>query len=172
MPELPRLSDLVSGAITDHGKATADLLRRLDQDEKVDLVAEGVQCLGDLAQTGARFFLYWDNIATLLAVDGEGPLTFPAPPKCARGEIHDFALAIPGVRSAELSTGLRRRGESQDEIRAGAITVTLGEDTVELRVDCSGAPRGLYEGTLSLTGGKKTQSSQKFNVYIDPKPVP
>jgi hypothetical protein len=182
MSELPRLSDLVSGAITDHGKATADILRRLDQDEKVDLVAESVKCLGGLAQTGARFFLFWDNIATLLAADGGGPLTFPAPPNCAEGETRDFVLAMPGVTSARISTGLRRRGEPSAEISARSIAVRVSQGNVEISVDCSGAPRGLYEGTLTVTGATTTgigatgagagETSRTFNVYIDPKPVP
>jgi hypothetical protein len=172
MPELPRLGDLVADAIDVHGKGTADLLRRLDQDEPVDLGAEAVACLGDLAQTGARFFRFWDNIATLLAADGDGPLKHPPPQQCARGEIHDFVLDIPDVRSVAMTTGLRRRGERGPVIAPAAIEVRTRNNKIELKVDCSGVPRGLYEGTLSATAPSGNAVTRSFNVYIDPKPRP
>lgn len=173
MSDQPKLRDLVADAITDHGKATADLLRRVGQEEKIDPLGETMQCLGDLVQTGARFFLFWDNIATLAAMDGAGQGTpYPHPLNCAPGEIQDFALDIPGVKTPKVPTGLRRRGETKTEIAAKAISATATNNTVDLRVDCSGAPRGLYEGTLTMIGADGQPASQVFNVYIDPKPRP
>lgn len=166
--EIPKLSDLMAEAVSDHGRATADLFRRLDQEEQVDLTAETIQCLGQLFQTGARFFLFWDNIATLMAADGDGPLTFPAPKKCAEGEKHDFTLPMPGISTANVQSGLRRRGETTDAIDANAITVALGNDQVVITVDCSGAWRGLYEGTLTVVDANGTTAVRAYNVYIDP----
>jgi len=168
MSELPKLSDLVAAAITDHGKATADILKRLDQGENVDLAAETIQCLGQLTQTGARFFLFWDNIATLLAAEGGGPLTFPQTAVCAAGEKKVFELEIEGVAAATANAGLRRRGDDTVTIGANAITVTVASDHLVITVDCSGAPRGVYEGTLSVVGADGTQTTRAYNVYIDP----
>jgi len=40
MAELPnKLTDLVAEAVSEHGKATADVFRRLGRGERVDLVA-------------------------------------------------------------------------------------------------------------------------------------
>jgi hypothetical protein len=168
MSELPKLSDLVADAITDHGKATADILKRLDQGENVDLAAETIQCLGQLTQTGARFFLFWDNIATLLAAEGAGPLTFPETAVCAQGEKKDFELNIEGVTSATVQSGLRRRGDDTVTIGANAISVTVATDQLVITVDCSGAPRGVYEGTLTVVGAAGTTTTRAYNVYIDP----
>lgn len=168
MPELPKLSDLVADAITGHGKATADILRRLDQGQDVDLAAETIQCLGQLTQTGARFFLFWDNIATLLAAGGGGPLTFPQTAVCAEGEKKDFELNIEGVTSATVNAGLRRRGDDTITIDADAITVTVATDQLLITVDCGGAPRGVYEGSLAVVGADGTPTTRVYNVYIDP----
>ena len=168
MNELSKLGDLVAGAITGHGKATADLLRRLDQGEEVDLVGETVECLGDLTGTGARFIMFWDNIATLLAAEGAGPLTFPETAVCAQGEKKDFELNIEGVTSATVQSGLRRRGDDTVTIGANAISVTVATDQLVITVDCSGAPRGVYEGTLSVVGAAGTTTTRAYNVYIDP----
>jgi hypothetical protein len=158
----------VAGAITDHGKATADVLRRLDEVENVDLTAETIKCLGQLAHTGARFLLFWDNIATLLATEGNGPLTFPQPNVCAQGEIQTFELIIPGISSAEVKSGLRRRGDDTVTIDAGAITLSIANDQLAINVDCSGARRGLYEGTLGVVGSDGAGTTRAYNVYIDP----
>jgi hypothetical protein len=168
MNELPRLGDLVAGAITDHGKATADLLRRLDQGEKVDLVGETVECLGNLTGTGARFLMFWDNIATLLAADGEGPLTFPAPKLCADGEIQSLRLRVEGTTSARVESGLRRRGDGGTSIGAQSITLQVDNGVLVLEVDCSGVPRGLYEGSVSLVDAGGTRTMRTYNLYIDP----
>lgn len=168
MPELPKLSDLVVGAITDHGKATADLLRRLDQDEQVDLAAETVECLGNLTQTGARFLLFWDNIATLLAADDDGPLTFPPPKKCAQGEVQSLRLRVSGVTSARVESGLRRRGDDVFAIQANALTLNVDNSELVLEVDCSGVARGLYEGRVSLVGAGGVRTMRTYNFYIDP----
>lgn len=168
MNELSKLGDLVAGAITDHGKATADLLRRLDQEEKVDLVGETVECLGNLTRTGARFILFWDNIATLLAADGDGPLTFPAPKPCAEGEIQSLRLRVGGITSARVESGLRRRGDDGPAIDAQAITLKVDNGVLVLEVDCSGVPRGLYEGTFSMVGAGGTPTMRTYNLYIDP----
>lgn len=168
MNELPRLGDLVAGAITDHGKAAADLLRRLDQGEKVDLVGETVECLGNLTGTGARFVMFWDNIATLLAADGAGPITFPAPKVCADGEIQSLRLRVEGITSAQVESGLRRRGDGGTSIEAQAITLRVDNGVLVLEVDCSGVPRGLYEGTVSVVGAGGTSTMRTYNLYIDP----
>jgi hypothetical protein len=168
MNELPRLGDLVAGAITAHGTATADLLRRLDQGEKVDLVGETVECLGNLTGTGARFLMFWDNIATLLAADGEGPLTFPAPKLCADGEIQSLRLRVEGTTSARVESGLRRRGDGGTSIGAQSITLQVDNGVLVLEVDCSGVPRGLYEGSVSLVDAGGTRTMRTYNLYIDP----
>lgn len=168
MSELPRLSDLVVEAVTGHGKATADLLRRLDGGKKVDLGAELVECLGDLTRTGARFALFWDNIATLLAADGDGPLTFPPPKSCAEGEIQSLRLSLEGVTSASVESGLRRRGAEDISIQPNAIALKMDGSVLVLDIDCSGVPRGLYEGTVSLVRGDGTSTMRAYNVYIDP----
>jgi len=168
MNELPRLGDLVAGAITDHGKAMADLLRRLDQGEEVDLVGETVECLGNLTGTGARFLMFWDNIATLLAADGEGPLTFPAPKLCADGEIQSLRLRVEGITSARVESGLRRRGDGGTSIGAQSIALKVDNGVLVLEVDCSGVPRGLYEGSVSVVGAGGTRTMRTYNLYIDP----
>jgi hypothetical protein len=168
MKELSEFGDLVAGAITDHGKATADLFRRLDQGEKVDLLAETVAWLGNLTVTGAKFLVFWDNIATLLAADGNAPITFLPPKPCAEGEIQSLRLRVDGVRSAVVESGLRRRGEEGTSIDAKAISVKVDRGVLVLEVDCSGKPRGLYEGTVSLTGADGTSSMRTYNLYIDP----
>ena len=168
MKELSELGDLVAGAITDHGKATANLLRRLDQGEKVDLVGETVERLGNLIATGARFVLFWDNIATLLAADGDGPLTFPPPKHCAEGEIQSLRLPVEGVKSAGVVSGLRRRGDEGTPVDAKAISLKMDKGALVLEVDCSGVPRGLYEGTVSLEGTDGTRTMRTYNLYLDP----
>lgn len=168
MNELSKLGDLVAGAITDHGQATADLLRRLDQGEKVDLVGETVECLGNLTGTGARFIMFWDNIATLLAADGDGSIIFPAPKLCAEGEIQSFRLRVEGITSARVESGLRRRGAGGTSIDAQAITVKVDNGVLVLEVDCSGVPRGLYEGTVSVVAAGGTRTMRTYNLYIDP----
>jgi hypothetical protein len=168
MAELPKLSDLVTEAIANHGKATADLIGALGQGQKVDWPAETIKCFGQLTQTGARFFLFWDNIATLLAADSKGPGTFSCPKVCAQGETLSFKLDITGYGAAVAQSGLRRRGESAVIIGAQAITTKVEADGIALRVICSGAERGVYEGNLALTDANGTQTTRPYNVYIDP----
>lgn len=168
MSEIPKFSDLLAGAITDHGKATSEILRRLGRGEDVDLAAETIACLGQLAQTGTRFLFFWDNIATLLAAEPGAPLTFPQTKLCAQGEKKDFELTIPDMQSAGVQTGLRRRGEDTVSIDASAITLAVANNQVAITVDCSGARRGLYEGTLTLVKTDGTQATRAYNVYIDP----
>ncbi|HEX6221507.1 MAG TPA: hypothetical protein VF115_10465 [Acidimicrobiia bacterium] len=168
MPELPRFRDLVAEALTDHGRATADVLRKAGRGETIDVAAETAQCLGDLAQTGARFFLFWDNIATLLAAEGGEPLTFPKPRPCPPGEKRKFALRIRNVGTPTVQSGLRRRGEQADTIEAKAITAQVVNGEVTVEVDCGGATRGLYEGKLAVVDADGNQVTRTYNVYIDP----
>jgi hypothetical protein len=168
MSQLPKFSDLVSEAITNHGKATADIIGALGQGQTVDWPAETIKCFGQLTQTGARFFLFWDNIATLLAADDKGPITFGGPKTCAQGEKQSFKLAITGYGAATAQSGLRRRGENGFTIDPQAIAVKVEVDGIALSVICSGAPRGVYEGTLALTDANGTRVARTYNVYIDP----
>jgi hypothetical protein len=168
MSQPTKFSDLVTEAITNHGKATADIIGALGQGQPVDWPAETIKCFGQLTQTGARFLLFWDNIATLLAADSAGPMTFPGPKTCAQGEKQSFKLLLTGFNTATAQSGLRRRGENAFTIGAQAITTTVEVDGIALSVICSGAPRGVYEGTLALTDANGTQVARPYNVYIDP----
>jgi len=168
MPGPTKFQDLVASAITNHGKATADIFDRLGKGEKVDLVAETMECFGQLTKTGAQFLLFWDNIATLMAAGGGGPLNFPQPKPCGPGVTVSTTLSVSNVASATVSSGLRRRGETNDTILAKAITVTQNQDTLTVVVDCSGAPRGLYEGSLELVDGVGTKQARPYNIYINP----
>jgi hypothetical protein len=168
MGDLPKLSDLVTEAISSHGKATADLANRLGQGDAIDWVAEAASCLGQVTQTGAKFLLFWDNIATLVAADPDGPLTFEGPKKCAEGEKKTFKVPITGMTSATVQSGLRRRGDDKFTIAAQAITAKVEPDGIAIQVVCSGAPRGLYEGALALVGPTGAQTKRLYNVYIEP----
>jgi hypothetical protein len=168
MPGPTKFQDLVADAVTNHGKATADIFDRLGKGEKVDLVAETMQCFGRLTKTGAQFLIFWDNIATLMAASGGAPLNFPPPKPCGPGVTVSSTLSVSDVASAAVLSGLRRRGEDQETILAKAITVTQNQDTLTLVVDCSGAPRGLYEGNLELVDSVGTKQARPYNIYINP----
>jgi hypothetical protein len=168
MPGPNKFQDLVANAITNHGKATADIFDRLGKGEKVDLVAETMECFGQLTKTGAQFLIFWDNIATLMAAGGGGPLNFPQPKPCGPGVTVDHKITVSDVALASALSGLRRRGEDKETILATAITVTQNQDTLTVVVDCSGAPPGLYEGNLELVDGVGTKQARPYNIYINP----
>lgn len=170
MAELPdKLTDLIAEAVSEHGKASADVFRRLGRGERVDLFAETADRLAHLTRTGARFALFWDNIATLLAEDPGGPLTFPAPEPCAPGETQTFQLTLQSARPPRLTSGLRRRGRGEDTIGIDKITVEAGDKgQVSIVVDCSGQIRGLYEGSMEVVGADGALAVRTYNVYIDP----
>jgi hypothetical protein len=168
MAETSKFSDLVAGAFVERGEATADLVRRVGRGERIDLIEEAASCLSGLTRTAARFVLFWDNIATLLAEDPGAPLTFPEPQRCPEGERQTFKLEMPGTRSARAESGLRRRGEETDNIGPNGITLTAERGEIALEVDCSNQLRGLYEGTLVVVGEDGHQVTRSYNVYIDP----
>ncbi|HEY6634119.1 MAG TPA: hypothetical protein VI141_00740 [Acidimicrobiia bacterium] len=169
MGEVPKFSDLVVEAVSDHGKATADLFKRIGRGEDVDILDEVCQRVSHLTQTAARFLMFWDNIATLLAEDPAGPLTFPPPEPCADGEMQTFELPLQSVGVAALQSGLRRRGDDGRALDDKALT--LSSDTtgvLKLVVDCSGLMRGLYEGSVQVVEADGKQSVKPYNVYISP----
>ena len=169
MQDLPKFSDLVVGEISDHGKATADLFRRLGRGEDVDLVEETSQRLTHLTRTAARFLMFWDNIATLMAEVPGGPLTFPEPAICADGEMQTFDLPFEGMSERSLQSGLRRRGGDERAVGEDRLTLTPGGASgAKIVVDCSGVGRGLYEGTLQVVDASGKETIQRYNVYIDP----
>jgi hypothetical protein len=170
MAELPnKLTYLVAEAFSEHGKATADVFRRLGRGERVDLVAETADRLAHLTRTAARFVLFWDNIATLLAEDPGGPLTFPAPEPCGEGQTQKFDLSLQSAGPPRLTSGLRRRGSAEEAIAVDKITLTTGEKgEVSIVVDCSGQMRGLYEGSIALVDVSGSGAVRTYNVYIDP----
>jgi hypothetical protein len=170
MQELPnKLTDLVAEAVAEHGKATADLFRRLGRGERVDLVAEASDRLAHLTRTASRFILFWDNIATLMAEDPGGPLDFPAPEPCADGETQTFHLTLQSARPPRLASGLRPRGRSEEAIGIDKITLQVGEKgEISIVVDCSGQRRGLYEGSIGLVDANGSRAVRTYNVYIDP----
>jgi hypothetical protein len=170
MAELPnKLTDLVAEAVSEHGKATADVFRRLGRGERVDLVAETADRLAHLTRTAARFVLFWDNIATLLAEDPGGPITFTEPEPCAPGETQTFHLTLQSAGPPRLTSGLRRRGRGEDTIGIDKITVQAGDKgEISIVVDCSGQGRGLYEGSMEVVGAIGERAVRTYNVYIDP----
>lgn len=172
MSESPKFRDLVAGAISSHGRASSDLLRRIGSGEPVDLAEEALDCVGQLTQTAARFVMFWDNIATLVAADPGGPLTFPAPQPCPPGTPATLTLTTPGVAAVPNQSGLRRRGEGKESILSQAVTCKVGVDEIKIEVDCGGAQRGVYEGTLDVVDANGAQSQLTYNIYIDPAAQP
>lgn len=168
MRDLPKFSDLVVQEVSDHGKATADLLKRLGRGEDVDLVEEASQRLTHLTRTAARFLLFWDNIATLMAEVPGGPLTFPEPPRCAEGEIQTFELPFESVGPQAVQSGLRRRGGDDRSVGEERLTLTPGSGGATIVVDCSRLLRGMYEGMLQVVDASGKETIQRYNVYIDP----
>lgn len=169
MSEGSSFSDLVVQAVTDHGQATADIFHRLGAGEDVDLVKETMECLSNLTRTAAQFLLFWDNIATLVATDPGGPATFPVAQPCAPGEIQTFELDPIDAGNIAVGSGLRRRGETAISVPVGGIVVsTTPKGRIEVRVDCSGLIRGLYEGSLKVLSAAGNQRTQVYNVYVDP----
>ncbi len=170
MAEVPNnLTDLIAETVSEHGKATADVFRRLGRGERVDVVAETTDRLAHLTRTAARFILFWDNIATLLAEDPGGPLTFPAPEPCGPGHTQTFDLSLQTAGRPHLTSGLRRRGEEVEGIAVDKITLHVGvKGEISIVVDCSGQMRGLYEGSIALVDAKGSHIVRTYNVYIDP----
>ncbi len=169
MTEQKKFSDLVVEAVSNHGKATADLLRRVGKGEDVDYLAEASNCLADVTRTTARFLMFWDNIATLMAADPAGPGTFAEPPLCANGEVQTFDLGLQSAGPPGIQSGLRRRGEGKESIPQNSVTATIGANgQVEVSVDCSGQPRGIYEGSLEVLDATGNKTVHFYNVYIDP----
>jgi hypothetical protein len=173
MSEGNSFSDLVVQAVTDHGRATADIFHRLGAGEDVDLVKETTECLLNLTRTGAQFLYFWDNIADLAAAPDAGvPLNLPASQPCAQGEIQKFELDMIGAGNVTVSSGLRRRGETAISVPVGGIVVsTTPQGRIEVQVDCSGLMRGLYEGSLTVISAASAAANpvtHLYNVYVDP----
>ncbi|HET9260382.1 MAG TPA: hypothetical protein VFP42_09685 [Acidimicrobiia bacterium] len=169
MSDRETFSDLLVEAVSDHGKATADLLRRVGSGEKIDYLAETADCLANVVRTTSRFLLFWDNIATLLAQDPGAPLTFTGPMVCEEGETHTFELFLQSSQTPVITVGLRRRGEPQQTIGVERITAsTSANGEVVLEVDCGGQARGVYEGSIQITDANGQQVTRPFNIYIDP----
>lgn len=169
MAEVPKFSDLVVEAVSDHGKATADLFKRLGRGEDVDFFEEVSQRLSHLTQTAARFLMFWDNIATLLAEDPGGPLTFPPPEPCADGEIQTFELPLQSDGVPALQSGLRRRGSDSDDADQKALTLSSdSRGGMKVVVDCSGLMRGVYEGSVQVVDADGKPAVRTYNVYISP----
>lgn len=169
MRDLPKFSDLVVQEISDHGKATADIFRRLVRGEDVDLVEETSQRFTHLTRTAARFLLFWDNIATLVAAAPGGPLTFPEPERCADGEMQTFELPFDSIGPEPVQSGLRRRGGDDRAVGEERLTLTPGiAGGATILVDCSGLKRGLYEGMLQVVDSSGKETVQRYNIYIDP----
>lgn len=169
MTQPKTFSDLVVEAITNHGKASADLLRRVGHGEDIDYLTEAADCLADFTKTAARFLWFWDNIATLMAMDNGVPGTFSGPANCENGEIQTFELGLQSVGPPVLQSGLRRRGEDQDSIlQKSVVATTDAKGQVVVKVDCSGQPRGVYEGSIQVTDGNGNPSVHPYNIYINP----
>lgn len=169
MADQKKFSDLLVEAVSNHGKASADLLRRVGRGEKVDYVAEALNCTADLTRTMSRFIIFWDNIATLVAADPGEALTFPAPAVCGAGETQTFHLGLQSSGPAVSQSGLRRRGEVAESIPQGSIAVSRGPNgEVVVTVDCSGRPRGVYEGSMQVLDPAGNQAVRPYNVYINP----
>lgn len=170
MDDLPKFSDLVVQEVSDHGKATAELFKRLGSGEDVDLVAEASQRFTHLTRTAARFLLFWDNIATLMAEVPGGPLTFSEPEPCPDGEMQTFDLPFESAGAApSFQSGLRRRGGEERDAGEERLTLTPGiSGGLVVVVDCSGLKRGLYEGSVQVVGADGKETVQRYNVYIDP----
>lgn len=169
MTEQKMFSDLVAEAMTNHGRATADLLRRVGKGEDVDYLSEASSCLADVTKTASRFLMFWDNIATLIAAEPGGPLEFPAPATCENGETQTFELDLQSAGPPVPQSGLRRRGEDQESIPPKSVTAaTNANGQVVVKVDCSGQPRGVYQGSLQVPDATGNQSVHLYNVYINP----
>jgi hypothetical protein len=64
---------------------------------------------------------------------------------------------------------LRRRGEGQDSILQNSIVATIdAKGQVLVKVDCSGQPRSVYEGSIQVTDANGNPSVHPYNVYINP----
>jgi hypothetical protein len=169
MAEQQKLSDLFIEAVSDHGKASADLLRRVGRGDEVDYLAEALNCTADLTRTVSRFILFWDNIATLLAADPREPVTSAGPAVCDVGEIQTFQLRLQSAGPAAPQSGLRRRGEVNESIPQTSIAVSRGpKGEVVVKVDCGGQPRGVYEGSMQVVDAAANQTVHPYNVYINP----
>ena len=131
MSDRETFSDLLVEAVSDHGKATADLLRRVGSGEKIDYLAETADCLANVVRTTSRFLLFWDNIATLLAQDPGAPLTFTGPMVCEEGETHTFELFLQSSQTPVITVGLRRRGEPGDTSALYLISVRAFEESLD-----------------------------------------
>ena len=75
---------------------------------------------------------------------------------------------MPGIQSARAGSGLRRRGEAQDNIGPNGLTLNAERGEISLEVDCSHQMRGLYGGTLVVVGEDGNPVTRAYNVYIDP----
>ena len=164
------LKDLLVSALDDHGKATAAIFSNWGSGKKVDVVNETSECFDRAFSTAAKFVMFWDNIATLMAMGDLPPINHAPPPVGGPGLMAIFPVDAPGVVSATPGKGLRRRGAppSPPSVDPSKITVSTSPNVVTVTVDCEGVPRGLYEGELDATDSAGAHSRVLYNVYVNP----
>lgn len=159
---------VVNDSLLGHARHAADLgSRAADPNEAVDPLQELGRFWKRTIRDGARLFLaMWSMLESLAAETAatkppvelppaSNPLTRTIGPVPPSGPYHPLDL--------------RRRGDINPTIVAAQIAVrrSAGDPSqLELQIEAGGAPRGLYEGTVTV-GSAAATASISYNIYVD-----
>lgn len=169
-PKADDFKSILADAIDAHGKATAGIIEKWGKTGKVDVVKETAACFDRVLSTSAKFIVFWDNIATLMAMDDLPPINHPPPPVGGPGLKATTQVEAPGLSNATVGSGLRRRGDPPNppSVDPSKIALTKSPSGFTVEVDCDGVPRGLYEGVISGVDAAGTPQNVRYNVYVNP----
>ena len=159
---------VISGSLTGHARHAADLASRSSNAATpIDPIRELTLFTNRAIRDGAALFrATWAMLEFLAWEPGQKlpPSNEIPPPSNCRTE-----TIGPAPQGECTASGLRRRGEPSPTIAAACITVTRNPvvpSQLDLVIEAGGAPRGLYEGTVTI-GSAAASQTITYNIYVD-----
>jgi hypothetical protein len=156
---------VINGSLTGHARHAADLASRAsDPANEIDPVRELTLFSRRAIRDGAALFsAIWAMLEGLAWEPGyKLPPSTEIPPAS-----NPLKKTIgPATKGQCQPADLRRRGEPSPTIPAARISVTRNPNDpsqLDLEIEAGGAPRGLYEGSVTIATG----SPISYNIYVD-----
>ena len=158
---------VVTDSIRGHARHAAALVSR-DPADPLDPARELNRFVGRSLNDGLAFARAMWLVVEALAFEPIGKI--PVPTNETPPTSNPITTTVGPVASGRcLPNDLRRRGEPSPTIPARLITVTRSAtdaSQIVLVIEAGGAPRGLYEGTVSV-GSATNATPVTYNVYVD-----
>ena len=159
---------IINNSLTGHARHVADLASRASNSAiPIDPVRELTLFTNRAIKDGAAFFRsVWAMLEFMAWEPGE---KIPPPMEIPPASNPRETSIGPATKGPCQPSDLRRRGEPSPTIAAACITVTPNPNDpsqLDLKIEAGGAPRGLYEGTVTI-GPAAAGQAITYNIYVD-----